>query len=119
MIEKLVINCDSLDYYILCYETLGLDLSLVGPKYNRNILHLDLAAWNGRNVAIIEWILKKEIISDINAVDWVGWTCLHYLMGHIYRSSCSRKNKHKKDYFNKMSDYINESLKHLITHKIV
>ena len=91
-IEKLVYNCrDSCDYYKLIHDKLGLDMSLVDPKLKMNILHY--AAYHGVDVGIIEWILKNEIIDDINAVNVDGWTCLHYLMYYIgVRSGKRTKN---------------------------
>ena len=88
-IDKLVDNCvDSLDYYKLIHDKLGLDMSLLSPKSEMNILHL--AAWYGVDIGIIKWILKNEIIDDINAVNMDGWTCLHCLMYYIYFDSGKR-----------------------------
>ena len=81
MIEKLVHNNDSLDYYILIHDKLGLNLSLIHPEMRRNILHS--VAWHGRNVKIVEWILNGDIIHQLNAVDIYGWTSLHYLIDYV------------------------------------
>ena len=87
-IRKLVQHCDSLDYYKLIYDKLEMDLSLVHPEYKINILHY--AARYGRDFGIIEWILANEIISNINAVDKNGGTCLHWLMHYMYYRSGKR-----------------------------
>ena len=90
-IEKLVYNCDSLDYYKSIHDKLRLDMSLVHPEYKRNILHS--AVWHGRsiNIEIIEWILQNKII-DINGVDADGATCLHYLMQYIDHCGDKQRN---------------------------
>ena len=94
-IQKLLLNCDSLDYYKLIHDKLGLNLSLVDSKFNRNILHN--AVWYEPNVEIIEWILTNKIIDDINAVNVNGRTCLHFLMDYIY---CDSNKRNKSDLLN-------------------